>query len=50
MNSDTLNLLTECQAGIRMGEAAIKQVLPHAKDKELRHRVHAIKTSFSSSK
>lgn len=48
MNSDTMNLLTECQAGIRMGEAAIKQVLPHAKDKELRHALEVAKNTHAS--
>lgn len=48
MNSDTLNLLTECQAGIQMGEAAIKQVLPHAKDKELRHALEVAKNTHAT--
>jgi hypothetical protein len=48
MNSDTMNLLTECQAGIRMGEAAIKQVLPHAKDKELRHALEVAKNTHAT--
>ena len=48
MNSDTMNLLTECQAGIRMGEAAFKQVLPHAKDKELRHLLEVAKTTHAT--
>lgn len=45
MNSDTKNLLAECNAGIKMGESAIKQVLPHAKDKELRHALEVAKNT-----
>ena len=48
MNSDTLNLLNECDSGIRMGEAAFKQVLPHAKDKELRHLLEVAKTTHAT--
>ena len=48
MNSDTKNLLAECNAGIKMGESAIKQVLPHAKDKELRHALEVAKNTHAT--
>lgn len=48
MNSDTINLLMECNAGIKMGESAIKQLLPHAKDKELRHALEVTKNTHAA--
>ena len=48
MNSDTINLLTECNAGIKMGESAMKQVLPHARDKELRHILEVTKNTHAA--
>ena len=48
MNNDTINLLTECNSGIKMGESAIKQVLPHAKDKELRHILEVTKNTHAT--
>ena len=45
MNNDTMNLLSECNAGIIMGESAIMQVLPHAKDKELRRVLEVAKNT-----
>jgi hypothetical protein len=45
MNKDTINLLNECEAGIRMGDAAFKQVMPHAKNKELRHALEVVKNT-----
>lgn len=48
MNSDTINLLLECNSGIKMGESAIKQVLPHAKDKELRHALEVTKNTHAA--
>ena len=35
MQTDTINLLRECNAGIKMGEDAIKQVLPHVRNNVL---------------
>ena len=34
--NDTVKLLRECEAGIKMGEAAMKKLIPKAKSKELR--------------
>ena len=48
MNSDTINLLMECNAGIKMGESAMKQVLPHARDKELRHILEVTKNTHAA--
>lgn len=46
--TDTINLLRECNAGIKMGEDAIKQVLPHAKNNELRHTLEVCKNTHAS--
>ena len=48
MNSDTINLLLECNSGIKMGESAISQLLPHAKDKELRHALEVTKNTHAA--
>lgn len=48
MNQDTVNLLRECNAGIKMGESAISKVLPHAKDKELKHTLSVCKNTHAS--
>ena len=48
MNNDTINLLTECNSGIKMGESAIRQVLPHARDKELRHILEVTKNTHAT--
>ena len=48
MNSDTTKLLRECNAGIKMGESAIKQVLPHAKSDELRHTLEVCKNTHAT--
>ena len=45
--TDTINLLRECNAGIKMGESAIKQVLPHAKSDELRHTLEVCKNTHA---
>lgn len=34
--TDTIKLLRECNAGIKMGEAALRQVIPHVRDKQLK--------------
>ena len=47
MNTDTINLLRECNAGIKMGEDAIKQVLPHTKNKELRRALETCKSTHA---
>ena len=46
--TDTIKLLRECNAGIKMGEDAIKQVLPHAKNNELRHVLEVCKNTHAS--
>ena len=48
METDTIKLLRECNAGIKMGEDAIKQVLPHVKSKELRHALQVSKNTHAS--
>ena len=35
INDDTIKLLNECNAGIKMGVQGIKEVIDHAQDKEL---------------
>ena len=47
MNQDTINLLRECNAGIKMGESAIKQLLPHVSSDELRGSLEIGKNSHS---
>lgn len=37
--SDTIKLLRECDAGIKMGVASIDDVLDHVQDKKLRQRL-----------
>ena len=37
MQTDTIKLLRECNAGIKMGESAIKKVLPHTKNENLKN-------------
>ena len=46
--TDTINLLRECNAGIKMGESAIKQLLPHAKNEELRHTLEVCKNTHAT--
>ncbi|MBO7196089.1 MAG: hypothetical protein J6V80_02025 [Clostridia bacterium] len=48
METDTIKLLRECNAGIKMGEDAIKQVLPHVKNNDLRQALHICKNSHAS--
>ena len=47
MNKDTVNLLRECNAGIKMGERAIKKVLPKVKSKELRKSLEICKDTHA---
>ncbi len=35
INDDTIKLLNECNAGVKMGVQGIKEVIDHAQDKEL---------------
>ena len=48
MQTDTINLLRECNAGIKMGGNAIKQVLPHAKNSELRRALDVCKNTHAT--
>ena len=48
MENDTVKLLRECNAGIKMGESAIKKVLPHARSKELRRALEVCKNTHAS--
>lgn len=48
MNTDTINLLRECNAGIKMGEDAIKQVLPHAKNDDLKQALKVCKNTHAA--
>ena len=48
MQTDTINLLRECNAGIKMGESAIKKVLPHAKSEDLRHTLEVCKNTHAT--
>ena len=47
MNSDTVKLLRECNAGIKMGENAIKKVLPKVKDKRLKRTLEIAKNTHA---
>ena len=47
-SNDTAKLLRECNAGIKMGEDAIKRVLPHAKDSELRKTLTVSKNTHAA--
>lgn len=48
METDTIKLLRECNAGIKMGEDAIKQVLPHVKNKNFSHTLTVSKNSHAA--
>lgn len=47
MNKDTVNLLRECNAGIKMGERAIKKVLPKVKSDNLRRTLEICKDTHA---
>ena len=48
MENDTVKLLRECNAGIKMGESAISKVLPHAKNKEMKKTLEVCKNTHAS--
>lgn len=48
METDTIKLLRECNAGIKMGEDAIKQVLPKAKSEGLKHALEVCKNTHAA--
>ncbi len=43
MNEDTINLLKECNSGIKMGVESINNVIPYVKSEELRSILNACK-------
>ena len=43
MEKDTVNLLKECNAGIKMGVSSIDRVLPYVKDSNLKNALNACK-------
>ena len=43
IEQDTVKLLRECDAGVKMGISSIDEVLDHVKSKELAHRLSACK-------
>lgn len=48
IEQDTIRLLRECDAGVKMGVDAIEQVLPHAKTGELRDYLAESKTEHEA--
>ncbi len=48
METDTIKLLRECNAGIKMGEDAIKQVLPRVHNQEMRRSLEVCKNTHAS--
>ena len=45
--SDTVNLLKECDAGIKMGIEAIDEVIEHVKDKEFKSKLINYKKDYN---
>ena len=45
--NDTVRLLRECNAGLKMGENAIERVLPHVKSEELRTALEECKDTHA---
>lgn len=43
MNEDTINLLKECNSGIKMGVESINNVMPYVKSEELKRVLNACK-------
>ena len=48
MNNDTISLLKECNAGIKMGTNSIKKVLPKVKSRELRRVLEECNSTHAS--
>ena len=46
--SDTVMLLRECNAGIKMGEDAIKELLPHTRDGEMKRALELCKDTHAA--
>ncbi len=47
MNNDTVKLLRECNAGIKMGENAIKKVLPRTESDTLKRTLEVCKNTHA---
>lgn len=47
MNEDTVNLLKECNSGIKMGVESINNVMPYVKNEDLRKALNACKDKHS---
>ncbi|MBQ8584613.1 MAG: hypothetical protein IJ488_08435 [Clostridia bacterium] len=47
-NNDTVKLLIECNSGIKMGEDAIKKVLPRTKSRDMREALESTKNTHAS--
>ena len=47
METDTIKLLRECNAGIKMGESAINKLLSHAKNDNLRNTLKIGKSTHA---
>lgn len=47
MKTDTINLLMECNAGIKMGVSSIERVLPHVKNEHLKRTLTACKNEHA---
>ena len=45
--NDTVKLLRECNAGLRMGERAIERILPHVKSTEMRTALEECKDAHA---
>ena len=43
IEQDTIKLLRECDAGIKMGVGSIDEVLPYVSSRELKHQLNACK-------
>ena len=48
METDTIKLLRECNAGIKMGEDAIKQVLPRVHNQEMKRALEVCKNTHAA--
>lgn len=48
METDTIKLLRECNAGIKMGEDAIKQVLPRVHNPEMKRALKVCKNTHAA--
>ena len=49
-NDDTIKLLKECDAGVKMGVASIDDVLPHVQGDKLKERLSSCKSDHEELK